>query len=127
MIELVLNEGSVQFSTEKEQQILVPGDKIVANSFGNISKVKNENENFLSWKTKTLLFENTSIKAVIKDIEKYYKINVEIENTDFLQCTLTTEFNNESLEDVLETLKILFDIEYSESEPSQYTIKNGSC
>lgn len=126
-VALILDEGSVQFSSELEKQILVPGEKVIADSTGKLMKMKNDNVNFLSWKTKTLTFDHTSLEIVIKHIETLYGIEIETKNPDFLKCSLTSEFKEEPLEDILQTLQILFQIEYQKTGENKYVIIGGSC
>ncbi|WP_106795009.1 FecR family protein [Aquimarina sp. Aq78] len=126
-VELVLVTGSVEFLSNNHKEILVPGDKIIAMASGKLVKAVNENLNFSSWKSGMLRFEKTSIEQVIKDIELYYNKNLIIESQEFANCTLTTIFDNESFENVLETLKILFDLTYEKVDSNTITIKGGEC
>lgn len=126
-IALTLNEGSVQFSSELEKEILTPGEKIIADNTGKLKKMKNDNMNFLSWKTRTLTFNHTSLKTAIEDIEIFYGIEIKTENKELLKCNLTSEFKDVPLEDVLQTLQILFQFEYQQTGENKYTFIGGSC
>ncbi|PKV51799.1 FecR family protein [Aquimarina sp. MAR_2010_214] len=126
-VELVLVTGKVEFLSKNQKEILTPGDKITAVVSGKLIKTVNENLNFSTWKSGLLRFEKTSIEQVIKDIELYYNKNLIIESKEFVNCTLTTIFDNESLEDVLETLKILFDVTYEKIDSNTIIIKGGDC
>lgn len=126
-VELVLITGSVEFLSNNHKEILVPGDKIIAMAGGKLTKTANENLNFSSWKSGVLKFEKTSVEQVIKDIELHYNKNLIIGSREFANCTLTTIFDNESFENVLETLKILFDLTYEKVDSNTITINGGEC
>ncbi|WP_074410038.1 FecR family protein [Aquimarina megaterium] len=126
-VELVLVTGSVEFSSKNYKEILTPGDMVTAKASGKLIKAANESLNFFSWKSGVLKFEKTSIEQVIKDIELYYNKNIIIESKEFANCTLTTIFDNESFEDVLETLEILFDVTYEKTDSNTIVIKGGEC
>jgi len=124
--ELVLVEGSVQFNTKTQKQILIPGEKITADVHGNLTKQNNDTTNFDSWRTKILRFSNTPLKKVIKNISHAYQKDIILQDETLLNCTLNTEFNNESLDQILETLQILYQMEY-EYRDGVYYITSGVC
>ncbi|WP_339694734.1 FecR domain-containing protein [uncultured Roseivirga sp.] len=125
-IELVLMTGKVRFSTQEEVVVLAPGDQVVIDEGGKLSKKENSNGNFLAWKTGTLVFENTPMKQVMEDIANAYGIGYEFENIAFMNCPLTTRFENESIENVLQAIEALFDIEIEENNGT-YIIKGNGC
>ena len=125
-IELVLMSGKVRFSTQDEVVVLAPGDQVVIDEGGKLSKKENSNGNFLAWKTGTLVFENTPMKQVMEDIANAYGVTYEFENTAFMNCPLTTRFENESIENVLQAIEALFDIEIEENNGA-YIIKGNGC
>ena len=125
-IELVLMTGKVRFSTQEEVVILAPGDQVLIDEIGKLSKKENSNGNFLAWKTGTLVFENTPMRQVMEDIANAYGITYEFENAAFMACPLTTRFENESIENVLQAIEALFGIEIEESNGT-YIIKGNGC
>ncbi|WP_188112011.1 FecR family protein [Aquimarina sp. RZ0] len=126
-VALVLVEGSVAFSTEQEQLIVAPGEKISSNLSGNLLKVKNPDANFMAWKTRVLKFDETPMTKVIQDISQLYQITFSIEDKELLSCHLTMQFDQASLQNVLETLQILYEIEYQLESENTYRIKGGKC
>tara|TARA_R110001592_G_scaffold101098_2_gene286284 strand:- start:2746 stop:3729 length:984 start_codon:yes stop_codon:yes gene_type:complete len=125
-IELVLMTGKVRFSTQEEVVVLSPGDQVMIDEIGKLSKKENSNGNFLAWKTGTLTFENTPMKQVMEDIANAYGITYKFENSAFMNCPLTTRFENESIENVLQAIEALFDIEINENNGT-YIIKGNGC
>lgn len=125
---LVLIEGKVAFSCKDKKEVLLPGDKVIATVDGSLIKEKNKDQNFDAWKSGILRFENTSFAEMITDLEKQYKHTFVIENKELFSCALTTRFDNESLEEVLKTLEILFGIKYTvQQSKSVVVISKGGC
>lgn len=124
-LKLVLATGSVRFTKNDQQAVLSPGQMIQVDGNGKVTKTVNNDQNFMSWKTRRLTFENTSMKEVIGDISKFYGIVLEIKDKDFLSCPLTTTFQDEPLEDVLETIELLFNIETQQNGQLYQLIGKG--
>ncbi len=124
---LILVSGSVNFSTSKEQLVIAPGELVFANLAEKLIKTKNRDLNFMSWKTGLLTFKDTEMKEVIKDIASFYDIKIKIERRSFSVCTLTSTFDNVPLEELFETLEILFGIEIVKNEQSEYILKGKGC
>lgn len=125
--EIVLVTGKVQFTSKNNKKTLVPGDKIIAKSDGELVKETNQDPNFSTWKSGVLKFEETSLDKMAQDIEQFYNVKIVFENPQFGNCTLTSVFDNETIEDVLETLVVLFDITYEKIDASRILIKGGNC
>ena len=110
--ELYVASGKVSFASIEgdEAVILTEGMSAIYN---NISKAANviemNNSNVLSWRTKTLHFDNTPIDRVIKDIEEYYNISI-VNNIMVEDKALTASFNNLPLEEVLQVVNQTLDM-----------------
>ncbi len=69
-------------------------------------KFRTTNPNYLSWKTGHFKFDNVPIKQVVKDLNTYYSKKVIIDRTKPVDCNLTAQFDNISLQDVLKIIKL---------------------
>ena len=110
VLELALITGKVRFLKGNQHATLEPGQKISVDKEGLVLKSVNRKSNFMSWRTNTLTFENTPMKEAIGDISQHYNIVLEIMDEGFLGCQITTTFEDEPLEHVLETIADLFNI-----------------
>jgi ferric-dicitrate binding protein FerR (iron transport regulator) len=105
-------EGKVSFypkDNEREAILLTVHEEgiFVADS---IYKHTVTNLNFISWKTGILNFDKTPLKDVMRSIEKHYQVPVFIEGNDLQNKTLTSVYDNQSLEEVLGELNLLLGI-----------------
>jgi transmembrane sensor len=69
-----------------------------------IEKQKNTDENYLAWKTRRLVFNNTDLAKVAKGIQDVFKVKVVFENEAMSRCKIQSNFENESLENVIEAI-----------------------
>lgn len=81
-----------------------------------ILKGTNDNLNFLSWKTGILTFREARLADVFKALESKYKTRFTAENQEVLNQRLTARFENETIEEVLETLSLIFNVKFEKKE-----------
>ena len=125
-VELVLVTGKVAFKKGNQEVLLLPGEKVTVDEQGKLLKEENTNKNFMAWRTRTLVFENTRMDQVMKDIADLYGVTITFEQSSFKTCPLTTRFEDETLGSVLETIKLLFGVEM-EQNGKNYTVKGSGC
>ncbi|MFH2142331.1 MAG: FecR domain-containing protein [Bacteroidota bacterium] len=106
--------GVVEVINKKDNAkkvVLHPGDKVVfSHETKKFDKSVNLNENYIGWKTKKLVFKNDKLSDIIKDINKTYNCNIIIQSEKILDCRLTTAFENQSLESVLNILQSVLNL-----------------
>lgn len=112
--------GKVSFSSEDEQIILTKGDRGTLSASGKLIKSTNTDLNFLSWKTGQLFFENASLETVLNKLEQHYKVRFQFESSDAI---ITTQFNNQPLEEVLAILSSTLEIEITAIDSTTYIVK----
>lgn len=127
-VEVTVNSGVVRVTTAGEQSLeLVAGEKAVLNKkSGMLQLEKNTNKNFLSWKTKTLVFENTPFEEVIEAIEATYGVEINVANSYLLDCQLTATYTNFSREDVLHLISETLNLKITGSG-DQYLVDGEGC
>jgi transmembrane sensor len=84
------------------------GRYVVQNN--DLASLANTDRNFLSWKTGILTFKDTPLSEVCGTLSAYYKTDIKTEVNDS-GLTLTGSFQNERLEEVLNTLELTLNIE----------------
>ena len=112
-VNVIVNSGKVGFYQSNQKQdrnILFPADLATYLSVNqSISVASNTNLNFLSWKTGVLKFQDTPISEVCKVLSKQFhkKITNKDNQSDMV---LTGTFQNESLDEILNTIKLTLDV-----------------
>jgi ferric-dicitrate binding protein FerR (iron transport regulator) len=130
-IEVIVNSGKVLFYTESsssvkgEQVFLEPGDKgVYVKATRKISKFRNDDMNFLSWKTGILTFRETGLPEVLYALNQKFGANFVIRDNGLKQLRLTAKFDNESLDSVLDVLRLVFDIKIQQNGKDYLILKN---
>ena len=116
-VEIIVKSGIVAVTPKQ-----APQEQIVlkAGNSGTYNKEKKElklipssNPNKISWKTRELFFENSSLKEVADLVNKVYNTNLVIINQELASCPITVTFRDQSLEAVLHVLETTLDLEIS--------------
>lgn len=100
--EVVVVSGIVNVKHDEQNVELEAGDKASLAS-GQLLASKNNDPNFLSWKTMDFTFSDASLSKVIQDLSDAYQTPIRInENID--QCKITVSFENQSLDEILSVI-----------------------
>ena len=105
--------GKVQFASSENNKktIVTPNQQAIYDNLSSeISKIELKNNNFLSWKTGNLSFNNESFKDVIKTLSDNYNMKFDIADKKLNNLQLTCEFNNQTIEEILEEMEIILPI-----------------
>lgn len=108
-VEVSVVTGVVEFSTNKSNQVkLVAGEQgTFIPELGNIRTSGISNQNFQSWKTGILTFKETQMKEAFDVLGRHYAKKFLFKDFDEVLPTITTTFNNQPIESVLEELNLL--------------------
>jgi transmembrane sensor len=127
-VELIVNSGVVAFGKDglKQKVVLHANDKAVLDSkSGNILKYKNEDSNYLSWKTKKFVFRETKLQEVFSLLEKVYGINIIVKDIELNNLKLTATYDKLEPNEIIKMIKMTFSLKTLETG-NNYTIEAGS-
>jgi transmembrane sensor len=128
--EIKVIEGKVSFAYMKEQKqeevLLLAGDKAVTQENGKIEKTKIQDENFLSWQSDKLAFDNTPLQEVVTDLENYFNVPVIIQNPDLHTCKFTGTFTKPQIEEIMKVLSVSINLSYSKKDKA-YLLTGKGC
>ena len=103
-VRISVTEGRVQVKHRKikDNFFLEKDQMLMLNKHGKIVKQEKLNDNnYLVWKTGTLLFHNTHIGEVVEQISQYYNVGITIKDPEINNFLITTKIQNQSLQDVI--------------------------
>ncbi|MFH6989447.1 FecR family protein [Flavobacterium collinsii] len=109
-----------------QQTVILEKNQAVQYASNKLIKSDTADKNLLSWKTKSLSFENTPLQKAFEDIENCYHIKIQVEGKISDSCTVTTNFKNESIKEILEEFRLLFGLSYTQKGTTIW-VKNISC
>ena len=126
--EVYVVTGKVRVAANHDQQaevVVTPGElAIVQNE--NAIKASSENENPLAWKNHRLVFKGAPLQKVISTMQRYFDVEITIQNQSILKCHFTSTFNDPSLEEVIETLQASLHLNVSKHKNS-YVLNGKGC
>ena len=123
-IKVTVKTGRVEVYNNKlnsEHVMLLAGDKAYVTEDNKINKLKNTDNNYLSWLDKKLIFKALPLSQVIYDIMNTYHCDIEFSDTSMASLKLTTTFDNDSIDDVLKSISIALNF-HIEKEGKKYIL-----
>ncbi|HLN54016.1 MAG TPA: FecR domain-containing protein [Lentimicrobium sp.] len=109
--------GTAEADIQEEGQFLTAGEVVTySHKTGVFFKSVNDDLNVLSWKTGILTFKEARLAEVLKAFEEKYHKQFVIDDSTLLDQRLTARFENESLDDALETLSLIFNVKFENKE-----------
>jgi len=129
-VEVVVTSGIVRVYTmadKSDSVMLYAGDGAVFNNKQEkIQKKQNSDVNYLAWKTRKLVFENTELQDIVRTLNKTYSAHIVIKSAAIKKCKLSNDFDDQSLESVLKVLKATLDLKIIK-EADTYVIIGKDC
>ncbi|NTW23762.1 MAG: DUF4974 domain-containing protein [Lentimicrobium sp.] len=129
-ISVILTSGkvSIYFKGNKSNNtILNPGEKAeISTTTKTITTVVNPDPNYLAWKNGKLIFDNTSLDQVIATLSNVYQKEIRLANQQLSGCSLTATFENQTLNSVLNVIKVTLGVEVTE-ENGILLINGSGC
>lgn len=125
--EVAVEEGRVKYEYQGRSVILQAGERMKLSGEDIVSSpILSPNQ--FSWTAQVLEFKNTPLDRALQDIGRHFHQNLSLA-TDVKtagKCLLTTRFTSENIEQVLEELKLLFQIQYHKNG-DRYVITSMKC
>jgi len=116
-VEVSVESGKVMFYEKNDTSnvvYLTKGNRgIFASHDKRITKSTVQTKNYLAWETGVLLFKNNTLPEVCDVLSNHFNTSIIVDNTDLLTKKLTARYQNKSLPEVLELIKIALDVEYA--------------
>lgn len=114
--QISLSEGKVSveglYEAISEGVILQPGESLSVDEQGSIRKSHFDESIILAWKSGVLRFEDASLQDVVKSLERWYGKKFIVEGSANEQWMFSSEFHNETLENVLNSMSYAKEFEY---------------
>ena len=119
IISVILAEGKVSLNLDggktDESLIMKPGDMIVFDKVTNKSVLTNGSiDKYIEWHNGKLVFDETPMPEVVVELGRWFGVEILVDDPQVMNYKLTTTFENESLHQILELIKLSspIDIKY---------------
>ena len=114
-VEITVESGMVAMSAKEDQGNLIV---MKAGSGGSYNKDQKElkllpspHPNKLSWKTRELFFEGSTLLEVTELVNRVYGASLVIMNSELAACPITVTFRNQSLDAIVNVLEMTLDLQ----------------
>jgi transmembrane sensor len=127
--EVEVQEGRVRFTQLSSQRVieLQAGERGIFYHNGEVAQQSAPALNALAWHTHRLEFRNVTLQEALPAIERYYKVKLELRNLQAASCSLSMAFSQESLQGVLDALKLIYGFSISQAADNYYILSQGGC
>ena len=111
-LEVTVETGRVGVASSDRQIELTSGQQASYEPSNNtLSMSRVDIASYTSWRNGFLLFNGSSLLEIASELERWYGVNIEFEDEQEDKCDLRLEFDNQSLEQVLQQLEAVAGIE----------------
>jgi ferric-dicitrate binding protein FerR (iron transport regulator) len=113
-VEVYVKTGKVMLSdADGINSIFLEPEDIGTIEAGNPVIARNENANYLSWKTDLLIYDGENLDAVFKDLKRVYNITVTADDPEILEKTITATYDKEPQDTIIDLICTTFTLSYS--------------
>lgn len=125
-IEVQVQSGIVKMYTTQKEITVIKGQTGVYNRHVGELNVKDTFDvNSISYATKTFSFNDLSFVDACRYLEKAFNVVIKINAEKFSDCRLSAEFNNKSLDYILDIISATLDSSYKKQGNTIYIIGKG--
>ena len=78
------------------------------------------------WRNRNLSFKRTDLTAAVSKLNNLYKSNIRLEINDLSNCTLTVDFENKTINEILDIISLTLDLEVLRSD-GQIILRGEGC
>jgi ferric-dicitrate binding protein FerR (iron transport regulator) len=112
--EVSVVSGRVEVVSSENRNILLTDGDLLLFEDNIFIKAENNSSNYFSWTDHNIVFRDTPILKILNELEWIY--DTEIDASVIKQnatCRLSTSYNNMSIREILEELKLQIDLDYT--------------
>ncbi len=111
--ESTLVEGSVKIDGPVKQSLtLIPGQQSYLNEHGELNVRKVDPELFTSWKEGRLVFHREPFAKMVKRLERWYNVTIEVNNEEMKDLWFTGTIEMETLSEVMDLISRTMPVQY---------------
>lgn len=90
-------------------------------------KTKMNDFNGNAWMTDQLTFRKTRFKEVVTQVQTYFQVDLEVMNKEILDCRFSSNFEDATIEKVLEVFGASMDLKAEKLDSNYYALYGGQC
>lgn len=112
-VEVFVQTGRVMLSgSQLEEPVIIEPGFIGTAGSGTVTRITNENRNYLSWKTDTLVYDGQTLDIVFSDLKKVFNINISVDDPSISNMSLSTTFVSLPHDTIIQLICNTFTLNY---------------
>jgi ferric-dicitrate binding protein FerR (iron transport regulator) len=112
-VTVTLVEGKVNIAAGGTTQNLQPNQQAVVNADSDqIATRQVDVSKYVGWTNNTLIFDHVTLKEAFAQMENWYNVDIQFANPALGKCFITARYENESLENVLNSLRFMLNVNF---------------
>ncbi len=121
-VEVTVETGKVLFEENESKKVekkvtLIAGEAAVyKKKEADVVKVEKVTANADAWKTKKMIFQNAPLSEVLKTMERYFDVEIEVANENILNCPFDGKYPNPDIKALIGILEFSLDLEVNQNE-----------
>jgi transmembrane sensor len=81
----------------------------------------------VAWRNNTLDFDETPLSTVGTMLERWYAVDIQYDNQNIVNCRINGQFKGQRLEEVLKSIRYMYNIEYEILTPNKIMLYGEGC
>ncbi|HAA11730.1 MAG TPA: hypothetical protein DCE41_08550 [Cytophagales bacterium] len=127
-LRVTVTTGKVRVATAQEAVELAPNEQAIYSYIEDTLQKDTVNaESAQAWRTGKLMLNRLSFTEAIPVLERWFGITITLKEPKIGDCVLVANYQDATLEEVLESLKFILEIEYILDQDKQVTISGPGC
>ena len=114
-VELTMERGKVEFTRlDQPEEIVILTSKeraVFSKPQQEIRKLTSPDSNAFSWKERALYFSDTPLSEIVKDLERYFHVDIELSSQGLGNCPFTGDYQQPESSQIITVLEIALDLE----------------
>ncbi|MEL6973218.1 MAG: FecR domain-containing protein, partial [Bacteroidota bacterium] len=121
--------GTVRLQSSTDQQVVLnAGERGTWSVAGNkVQKSETANPNSYAWQTDVLVFDETPLLEVAKDLEQYFKVSIKVQRNLGSTCVVSGCFPEPNMDHVIVAITRSLGLEWSTAGADRYRITGNAC
>ena len=125
IVQVFVDEGQVRINGLDKEIILKKGQLLTFYNT-NPNPILSTNLNFEDWRDGQMVFKDFPLRDALLEIGSRYSVDIDFDLEESANCLITNTFSHETIDQVMEDIKLLFNIEY-EIKGKNVDIVNINC
>ncbi len=125
--EVTLVTGKVDVSNDEQHVLLMPDQHAsIKQDEAVITVATVDVSKYTEWKDNIISFDDEPLSDVVRELEDWYGVEIKVSNPDLGSCRITGRYDNESLENVLESFRFMLKGSYT-MNGTNITLSGKGC